>query len=211
MKLCSQCKKENPSSANHCMYCGAALVEEEQLPEEVKLQKKLTEQEEENKLLKAALEAQLKQQKTQENTQKTASVVETVAPPAITIVEQQPVKVSVSGYSEVKTEMPGPKRMFSHPFSFKGRIRRLEYGLSCIIYFVWYFIMTAWCESDETSGGFFVLMTIIPVLWFFWAQGTKRCHDRNNSGWYQIIPLYGLWMLFAEGDGNENNYGFPPK
>jgi hypothetical protein len=61
MKLCSQCEKENPSRANHCMYCGAELVEEAQLSEEVKLQKKLAEQEEENKLLKAALEEQLKQ------------------------------------------------------------------------------------------------------------------------------------------------------
>jgi hypothetical protein len=63
MKICTQCEKENPSSANHCMYCGTALVEEEQLPEEIKLQKKLNEQEEENRLLKAALEAQLKNPK----------------------------------------------------------------------------------------------------------------------------------------------------
>lgn len=84
MKICSQCEKENPSSANHCMYCGTALVEEEQLSEEAKLLKKLKEQDEENRLLKAVLDAQLKQQKTQENTQKPASVIEIVAPPTIT-------------------------------------------------------------------------------------------------------------------------------
>ncbi|GHT02187.1 hypothetical protein AGMMS49525_05280 [Bacteroidia bacterium] len=88
MKLCIQCKKENPSSANHCMYCGAALVEEEQLPEEVKLQKKLTEQEEENKLLKAALEAQLKKEteKPKENVVEKPIVVTPppIARPAVT-------------------------------------------------------------------------------------------------------------------------------
>jgi formylglycine-generating enzyme required for sulfatase activity len=63
MKLCPQCEKENPSSANHCMYCGTALVEEEQLSEEAKLLKKLKGQEEENRLLKAALDAQLKKEK----------------------------------------------------------------------------------------------------------------------------------------------------
>lgn len=209
MKLCPQCKKENPSSANHCMYCGTILVEEEQLSEEAKLLKKLKEQNEENRLLKAALEAQLKQQKMQENTQKNAPAIETVTSP--TIIEQQPTKPLVITTPEPEEEMPEPKRMFAHSFSFKGRIRRLEYGITMIIHLLWYFIMTAWCESDETSGGVFVLLTIIPAFWFLWAQAAKRCHDRNNSGWYQLIPLYGLWMLFAEGDDCENFYGFPPK
>jgi hypothetical protein len=94
MKICTQCEKENPSSANLCMYCGTALVEEEQLSEEAKLLKKLKEQDEEIRLLKAALEAQLKQQKTQKNIQRTATVVETVAPPPIKV-EQQPAKPPV--------------------------------------------------------------------------------------------------------------------
>ena len=34
---------------------------------------------------------------------------------------------------------------------------------------------------------------------------------RGNSGWYQIIPFYVLWMLFAEGDKEANEYGNPPK
>jgi uncharacterized membrane protein YhaH (DUF805 family) len=218
MKLCSQCEKENPSSANHCMYCGTALVEEEQLSEEAKLLKKLKEQDEENRLLKAALEAQLKQQKTQENIQKPAPVVETVAPPPIAReVESQPVEVPITSYSEPKEEMPEPEsfiylpiiqKMFSLPFSFKGRIRRLEYGISCIIYFVWYVIAMAVLESDAALWAY---LSFIPAYWFMLAQGAKRCHDRNNSGWYQIIPFYGLWMLFAEGDDEENDYGFPPK
>jgi uncharacterized protein (TIGR02145 family) len=87
MKLCPQCEKENPSSANHCMYCGTALVEEEQLSEEAKLLKKLKGQEEENRLLKTALDAQLKQKKPQP-----APVVETVAPPQSQTVVLDPPK-----------------------------------------------------------------------------------------------------------------------
>jgi uncharacterized membrane protein YhaH (DUF805 family) len=104
------------------------------------------------------------------------------------------------------------QRMFTHPFSFKGRIRRLEFGLSYIIYFIWYFPMNVVNENDLSPAFAIVwLIVFIPLVWFLLAQGAKRCHDRNNSGWFQIIPFYGLWMLFADGDKNENNYGLPPK
>lgn len=99
-----------------------------------------------------------------------------------------------------------PVKMFAAPFSFDGRIRRTEYGLSFIIYIVLYAIVIGLVKA---SGVF--LIAYIPLLWFLWAQGAKRCHDRGNSGWYQIIPFYVLWMLFAEGDKEVNEYGNPPK
>ena len=99
-----------------------------------------------------------------------------------------------------------PVKMFAAPFSFDGRIRRTEYGLSFIIYIVLYAIVIGLVKA---SGVF--LIAYIPLLWFLWAQGAKRCHDRGNSGWYQIIPFYVFWMLFAEGDSNNNEYGNSPK
>lgn len=96
---------------------------------------------------------------------------------------------------------PEKQKMFSNPFSFSGRIRRLEYGLSFLIY-------EGICGMCIESRNFYLL---IPVLWFFCAQGAKRCHDRDNSGWYQLIPFYGLWMLFGDGDDYENSYGPDPK
>ena len=104
------------------------------------------------------------------------------------------------------------QRMFAHPFSFQGRIRRLEYGLSYIIYLVWYSFASVFSEGDgDGAGAIIYLITLVPFLWFILAQGCKRCHDRNNSGWYQIIPFYGLWMLFADGDIGENDYGPNPR
>lgn len=65
MKICLQCESENPSSANHCMKCGALLVEETHLSEEAKLLKKIQEIEVDNYLLKALLNVWLNREKTQ--------------------------------------------------------------------------------------------------------------------------------------------------
>lgn len=100
--------------------------------------------------------------------------------------------------------------MFKNPFSFEGRIRRLEYGLSTILYSIISVILSVISESNE-SFFWIVLLIYIPLIWFNVAQGAKRCHDRGNSGWYQIIPFYGLWMLFGDGEHGENQYGENPK
>lgn len=107
------------------------------------------------------------------------------------------------------------QRMFSHPFSFEGRIRRLEYGLSTIIYVVFYSVQELCKKMMLTEQGIvwgllFLALTVI-LFWFYLAQGTKRCHDLGNSGWYQLIPFYGLWLLFSDGDDFDNGYGSDPK
>ena len=89
------------------------------------------------------------------------------------------------------------RKMFSTPFSLKGRIRRKEYVLSIII------TMTL----NIITLGFGILLTFPFML----VQGAKRCHDLGKPGWFQLIPFYGLWMLFVEGSFTENKYGPSPK
>ncbi len=100
--------------------------------------------------------------------------------------------------------------MFKNPFSFSGRIRRLEYGLSYIIYII-SFSFGALIFDEIENGEYMLSFLFIAAFWFFIAQGAKRCHDLGNSLFYQFIPLYGLWMLFAESEGDENRYGLHPK
>jgi uncharacterized membrane protein YhaH (DUF805 family) len=104
--------------------------------------------------------------------------------------------------------------MFQNSFSFDGRIRRLEYALSCLIYAGAEFFVTIIVRNGLTEqpiGSFITVCAYIPAIWFMLAQGAKRCHDRGNSGIWQIIPFYGLWMLFADGDLGRNEYGANPK
>ena len=109
--------------------------------------------------------------------------------------------------STVFEDSSHPKKMFSAPFSFDGRIRRTEYGISFIIYVCAYLLLIAAVAKSASI----LVVAFIPLLWFLWAQGAKRCHDRGNSGWYQLIPFYVFWLLFAEGDNFDNEYGNSPK
>jgi uncharacterized membrane protein YhaH (DUF805 family) len=99
--------------------------------------------------------------------------------------------------------------MFQNPFSFNGRIRRTEYGISCLIYGITIFILNVIEQKDGSSA--ITIIGLIAILWFIFAQAAKRCHDRGNSGWYQLIPFYGFWMLFADSDKGINEYGLNPK
>ena len=107
--------------------------------------------------------------------------------------------------------------MFKNSFSFEGRIRRSEYGISFILFVVARVIITfmaAGLMSEGNGNDSAVVLSLllsIPLLWFLWAQGAKRCHDIGNSGWFQFIPFYGLWMLFADSDNGMNEYGPNPK
>jgi len=101
--------------------------------------------------------------------------------------------------------------MFKAPFSFKGRIRRLEYILSYILYLAVLYFTEYGTQEFGDIGDVLDLILMIPLIWFFIAQGAKRCHDRGNSGFYQIIPFYALWMIFAESDFGKNEYGLNPK
>lgn len=104
--------------------------------------------------------------------------------------------------------------MFKRPFSFKGRIRRTEFWVSYIFYMIWYAVFSAGVRTIESTGpaiAVILLISMIPACWFLWAQGAKRCHDRGHSGWFQIIPFYGLVMLFGGSDEGINDYGTSPK
>lgn len=98
--------------------------------------------------------------------------------------------------------------MFKHLFSFKGRIRRLEYCMTYLFYWLYSWAFEA--ELDTELGVLWAIL-FIPILWITIAQGAKRCHDRGNNLLFQFIPFYIFWMLFADGEEGVNRFGTSPK
>ena len=115
-----------------------------------------------------------------------------------------------------ETSVIDNRGMFRRPFSFKGRIRRTEYGLSLLLYYAviyggTFLIVSLSGIMGMGSTEILFYLLLIACLWFLWAQGAKRCHDLGNSGWFQLIPFYILWLLFAPGDQETTGYGNSPK
>jgi uncharacterized membrane protein YhaH (DUF805 family) len=105
--------------------------------------------------------------------------------------------------------------MWTNIFSFDGRIRRTEYGASFLIFAfligIRNIVLAIAVDGDLETYRILAFLTSIPFLWFFWAQGAKRCHDMGKSGWWQLIPFFPLVMIFKEGDSHTNEYGDNPK
>ncbi len=106
--------------------------------------------------------------------------------------------------------------MFKNPFSFNGRIRRLEYGLTYLACIVISMSLSALIVPEPNSDSsqttmIIYLALLVPMYWIMLAQGAKRCHDHGRSGWFQIIPFYVFWMLFSSSEYGPNKYGPNPK
>ena len=132
-------------------------------------------------------------------------------------VQPQPAAPAGTPYGE-NMQREEAMRLFRAPFYFNGRIRRLEYGLSLLLgvalFVGLWLLFSALCEEFYFDVPIIVAIGVLacmPVLWFCMAQAAKRCHDVGNSGWYQVIPLYPLILLFLEGEYDVNQYGYPAK
>ena len=98
--------------------------------------------------------------------------------------------------------------MFKNLFSFDGRIRRTEFGLSFIIFYIIFNFLDEVFNFNRS----FSLIFFIPIFIFYFAQSAKRSHDIGESGWLSLIPLYNPFLLlFKEGNVGENVYGEDPK
>ena len=114
--------------------------------------------------------------------------------------------------SEPKTEdvEAWRKRDSFRPFSFKGRIGRVQLILSYVMGFVAWFAIYALSEPalEYNSNIFLLFLACTAVFfWFLYAQCAKRCHDLGKSGAWMFVPFWNVLLFFAEGEEQDNQYG----
>ena len=116
-------------------------------------------------------------------------------------------------YSEQKTEdvEAWRKRDSFRPFSFKGRIGRVQLILSYVVGFVAWFasLLLFDIEHSDGNGGVILLSLACTAVffWFLYAQCAKRCHDLGKSGAWMFVPFWNVLLFFAEGEKQDNQYG----
>lgn len=113
-------------------------------------------------------------------------------------------------YSEQKTEdvEAWRKRDSFRPFSFRGRIGRLQLILSYVVGFVVWFASFFLYYLEYNSNIFLLFLACTVVFfWFLYAQCAKRCHDLGKSGAWMFVPFWNVLLFFAEGEEQDNQYG----
>lgn len=85
--------------------------------------------------------------------------------------------------------MDAIKTCFSKYFDFSGRARRSEY---------WWFYLFVFVLSLIPFVNLLTLATIIPTI----SAATRRLHDTDRSGWWQLVAVPGI-IIAAAGSAME--------
>ncbi len=95
---------------------------------------------------------------------------------------------------------------FSKYATFSGRATRSEYWYFQLFYLI--VAITLALIPSQTTGillNLVVIAFIVPLT----SAACRRMHDVGKSGWFQIIPFYGLYLACQPSVG-DNEYGPRP-
>ena len=122
--------------------------------------------------------------------------------------------------------IPAVRLAFQRYFEFHGRSSRAEYWWFALFILIGYFstglldlLVTRTYNPHMQFGALGLIFRIVIVVPGF-ALGSRRLHDINRSGWWQllwiavitVIPVILLvyWHI-KQGDTSFNNYGAQPQ
>lgn len=92
--------------------------------------------------------------------------------------------------------------------TFTGRAGRSEFWY-WVLFTVLVHVVIGIAETAVPAVGYlsplFSLATIVPDF----AVGARRMHDVGKSGWFQIMPLYNLYLAIQPSEG-PNAFGEAP-
>ncbi len=136
------------------------------------------------------------------------------------------------GFCENYVKPIDNSRFFSHFFSAKGRIGRLQYLVTVLIVVAVYALVYYLLRFFPTADGYEIWNSVIHTICFILAAaliiiaGLKRCHDAGVDWWYATIPIVVLFVMglvvliigaaaffflfFQKGEDGLNEYGSEP-
>jgi uncharacterized membrane protein YhaH (DUF805 family) len=99
-------------------------------------------------------------------------------------------------------------------FSFEGRINRMQYWMSWIV-FVPLSLMAMAIANNEEIPELYRVIVVLVMAWPMLAVQTKRWHDIDMSGWWLLVillPVVGAPIAlvmngFLPGTHGENRFG----
>lgn len=107
-------------------------------------------------------------------------------------------------------------RAYRNYVNFQGRDTRQQYWMFYLFYMIAYIVLSvidAVIGTGGILGGIFALGSLLPSI----AIATRRLHDTNRSGWWQLlvlIPLIGAIVLIIflaqKGTMGDNKFGKDP-
>ena len=99
---------------------------------------------------------------------------------------------------------------FSKFADFNGRASRPEYW-----WFYLFTVLVSWAamlvDHTQILSGLISLVFLCPAI----AAATRRLHDTNRSGWWQLLyftiigAIFVIVWLASQGSDQENEYGVP--
>ena len=93
--------------------------------------------------------------------------------------------------------------------NFSGRARRSEYWFFTVshVLFLIIFLQLGTLIDFYYFGLIYNVAVFLPAL----SVGVRRMHDVGKSGWFMLVPIYNLVLVFTEGSKGDNQYGTDPK
>jgi uncharacterized membrane protein YhaH (DUF805 family) len=94
---------------------------------------------------------------------------------------------------------------------FKGRARRSEFWYWYLFFVLGLIVLATLGSFLGTFGyvlyGIFLIGSLIPSL----SLSVRRMHDAGKSGWFLLIPIYGMILHFIDSEPGTNKWGPNPK
>ena len=104
------------------------------------------------------------------------------------------------------------KSAYNNYAKFEGRASRSEFWWFVLFYMIVAIALSFLAGLIPGVGkifGILLMVFYIGSIVPFIALAARRMHDTDHSGWFQLIPIYSLYLAIIEGTKGENRFGAP--